>query len=287
MTFSADSVAIVGVGLIGGSIGLSLRHRIPKTRVIGIGRNPERLRLAHELHAISEVAESLEAGVQDARLIVIGSPVDSIPSLAEQVAAHCPTDAVITDVGSTKQHVVEAVNKRLNAAGHRDGPVFVGSHPLAGKETTGVEHAEADLLVDRTVVVTPTEETPPEPLELLESFWRTLGARVVSMTPAEHDDALASTSHLPHVVAALLASVTPEETLPLVSTGWLDTTRVAAGDIEMWRQILAHNRTSVLRCLEEFETVVTSFRLAMQQHDDAVVAEMLENGKQRRDALAD
>jgi len=88
-------------------------------------------------------------------------------------------------------------------------------------------------------------------------------------------------------VAALLASVTPEETLPLVSTGWLDTTRVAAGDIEMWRQILAHNRTSVLRCLEEFETVVTSFRLAMQQHDDAVVAEMLENGKQRRDALAD
>jgi prephenate dehydrogenase len=164
---------------------------------------------------------------------------------------------------------------------------FIGSHPLAGSEKQGVAHARGDLFEGRTVVITPTEATPPEASGRVEHLWSQLGSNVVRLAPQEHDRAVAATSHVPHVVAAALAAATPAEYLSLVATGWLDSTRIAAGDVELWRQILRQNRASVLRALEQFETVLDSFSLALQHEDDAALTELLLRGKQRRDALAD
>lgn len=276
-------MAVVGVGLIGGSIGLAVRERGLARQVIGIGRRTASLQQAVERRAIDRFATDLAAGVTEAELVIVCSPVETIPTLVVDIANHCPPQAIITDVGSTKQAIVTDVARQLSS--HR--ATFIGSHPLAGSEKTGVAHARAELFDGRTVVLTPTADTPAAACDRLQSFWSGLGARVVRMSPADHDAALAATSHLPHVIAALLAAVTPAEYLALTATGWLDTTRIAAGDIELWQQILRQNRASVLQCLDQFAKVLTSFTQALQRQDDAVVAELLALGKQRRDALAD
>jgi prephenate dehydrogenase len=278
-----NTVAIVGVGLIGGSIGLALRERGAARRVVGIGRRLASLDEALARRAVSEITTDLEAGVSAAELTVICAPVEQIPGLSCRVAAACPRASVITDAGSTKAWIVEQVASQLPPG----QATFVGSHPLAGSEKQGVAHARADLFEGRTVVVTPTVATPPEACRRIEQFWSALGGRVVRLSPSQHDQAVAAISHLPHLVASALAASTPEAYLPLAATGWLDTTRIAAGDVELWRQILGQNRASVLQALEQFEKVLNSFSLALQQQDDRALTELLSRGKQRRDALAD
>jgi prephenate dehydrogenase len=284
--FAWDRVAIVGVGLIGGSIGMSVLDRKLAREVIGIGRDATRLQTAVERQAITHFATDLAEGVAGAELVIVCSPVDLIPSIVGQVMKHCPATAIITDAGSTKQQIVAEV-ARLERTLTGPHATFIGSHPLAGSEKTGVANARHDLLRGRTVVMTPSASTDHAKLRRLEGFWTSLEAIVVTMDAGDHDEALAITSHLPHVAASALAAVTPEEYLPLVATGWLDTTRIAGGDIELWRQILTQNRTSVLRGLEEFAKVLDSFRRAIEQRDDAAISELLAHGKQRRDALAD
>ena len=283
MTSSQHTVAIVGVGLIGGSIGLGLQKRALASRVIGIGRNPQRLQTAMDCGAVTETTLSIEDGVAEADLIVVGAPVEVIPELVSQIAASAPSNARITDVGSTKQTLVEQIDAQAVAG----QAAFVGSHPLAGSEKTGVEHAVADLLVNRTVVVTPSQRTDAQTQNEVAQFWQQLGACVVTMSPAQHDAAVAITSHLPHVVASALAATTPDEYLPLVATGWRDTTRIAAGDVELWRQIISQNRTRVLQSVQEFAKVLQTFEQALRQENDAGVRELLATGKQQRDALAD
>ncbi len=184
------------------------------------------------------------------------------------------------------QHQGSNLHQVAAAAVYGKAP-FVGSHPLAGSEKTGVKHARDDLFRGRTVVVTPTASTPEDATARIETFWGTLGASVMRLSPQEHDQGVAATSHLPHLIASALAAATPVAYLPLVATGWLDTTRIAAGDVELWRQILGQNRSSVLQALGQFEKVLNSFTLALQQQDDVTISELLSTGKQRRDSLAD
>jgi prephenate dehydrogenase len=283
MSSRFDTVAIVGVGLIGGSIGLALRRRGLARRVVGIGRRMESLQQALERQAVTQVTTELESGVAEAEVTVVCSPVETIAELVRRAATACPPSGVITDAGSTKASIVAQV-----AADALPGQApFVGSHPLAGSEKVGVAHARDDLLKGRVVVITPTDETPAEARQRVQAFWTALGAAVVCLTPQEHDAALAATSHLPHIVAAALAASTPHAYLSLVATGWLDTTRVAAGDVELWRQILRQNRACVLQCLEQFEKVLNSFNSALRQRDDAALTQLLSSGKQRRDAVDD
>lgn len=288
-----ETVAIVGVGLIGASIGLGLRERKAARRVIGIGRRESRLRVAFERGAVSEITTDLAAGVAQADLVIVCTPVDEIVKFVLDAAVHGPPHAVLTDVGSTKEHLVRALDRSLNrpAAARskrepgRPGPRFLGSHPLAGSEKTGPEHARGDLLVGRVTVLTPTRYTPPELVARLGGFWSSLGARVVELDPGQHDVALAATSHLPHLVAAALAGATPQEFLELTAGGWLDTTRIAGGDVEMWCQIFADNRRHVLKSLGKFEKVLSSFRQALEKQDDARLRMLLQSGKDRRDSV--
>jgi prephenate dehydrogenase len=274
------TVTILGVGLIGGSIGLALRRRGLARRVVGVGRRESTLAKALERGAITEATTALVRGVAEAELVVVCTPLCNIVEHVRGAAENAPPGVIITDAGSTKGAIVAALEDDLPR-----GAAFVGSHPMAGSEKTGPDFADEDLFQDRVTIVTPTQSTSPQALEAVEEFWRSLGARTVRMAPEEHDRAVAAVSHLPHLAASALAAATPEEWLSLAAGGWSDTTRVAAGDVELWRQILSVNRSHVLRSLAEFEKTLAAFRAALVRGDDAELIRLLEEGKRRRDAV--
>jgi prephenate dehydrogenase len=222
--------------------------------------------------------------VQQADVVVVCTPVEWIANHVAETGQRCPEHCVITDAGSTKEQLVAASEAALKLRFPAEIP-FVGSHPIAGSERNGPEAASANLFEGRVAVVTATELSKPAAITATEEFWQALGARVVRMSPAEHDDALACTSHLPHLLSSALAAATPEELLPLAATGWQDTTRIAAGDAELWRQIFLANRGRTLKALEDFETVLKRFRAALETADGTLLADLLAEGKRRRDAV--
>lgn len=274
-----NAVAIVGVGLIGGSIGLALRRRGLAREVIGIGRRRESLAIARQVGAVTQTALNLAAAAT-AELIVVCTPVGRIAVDVLAAAAHCQAGTLITDAGSTKSEIVAAIDGNLP-----DGVTFLGSHPLAGSEKSGPAAADAELFSGRTVVVTPTDYSRDDDLRALTGFWESLGARVTVMTPQAHDRALASTSHLPHLVAAALASATALADLPLTAGGWADTTRIAAGDPELWAQIFQSNQRHLLAALDEYQVAVDRLRAAVERGDRQLLHTLLAAAKQRRDSL--
>jgi prephenate dehydrogenase len=197
-----------------------------------------------------------------------------------QAAVAAPNRALLTDAGSTKASIIAKVEAGLPA-----GKRFVGSHPLAGGEKNGVDFARADLFEGRLVVVTPTAKTDPANVQALSGFWQSLGANVISMSPDAHDRALATTSHLPHLVASAAAQITPAADLQLTAGGWRDLTRIASGDPDLWSQILLDNRASILNSLAGFEKTMAEFRTALEKADAARLRQLLMEGKLRRDAL--
>lgn len=275
-----DSVAIIGVGLIGGSVGLALRDRRLAQRVVGIGRRAESLTAAQNIGAVTETTLDLAAGVADAQVIVVCSPVDRIVEHVRAAAAACQPGALITDAGSTKGTIVAALDGALPRE-----VTFVGSHPLAGSEKQGPTEAQADLFEGRLVVVTPGANTREADRQRVAEFWESLGARVMAMSPAAHDRAVAASSHLPHLVAAALADAVPLAAHPVTAGGFRDTTRVAAGDAELWTQILLDNREAVLSALTPFEETLTALRAALAAGDRQQLKTILNRAKTKRDAL--
>jgi prephenate dehydrogenase len=275
-----DTVAIVGVGLIGGSIGMALRRRNLAKSVVGIGRRQTSLRMARRLEAVSHTTIDLNKGVAEAELVVICTPVGQIVEHARQASQHCPERALLTDAGSVKQSIVAELDSGL-ARGCR----FLGGHPLAGSEKGGVSNASPELFEGRVAVLTPTKNTRAEDFDLLEEFWQSLGSVVIRMTPEEHDQALALTSHLPHVAAAVLATTLPEKYFRLCSTGMLDTTRIAAGDPELWRQIIELNRDNVLTALEQYGSQLAQLHGAIRDGNQAEITRFLTLAKKHRDSL--
>ncbi|QEG34870.1 prephenate dehydrogenase [Bythopirellula goksoeyrii] len=276
----ATNVTIVGVGLIGGSIGLALRERKLATRVVGCGRRQESLDKALAVGAIDKGSTDLAASVADAQIVIVATPVASVVEHVCQIVAATKAE-LITDVGSTKTLICRQIEEKLSSSKAQ----FVGSHPLAGDHRTGPENARADLFADRTVVVTPTDATPAELTRLAREFWKSLGAHVLEMDPEQHDRAVGATSHLPHLVASALAANTPAEYLPLAATGWADTTRIAAGDPELWTQIFAQNAPAVLEELDRLIEQLAKLRTELANSEWRPLQETLERAKQVRDAL--
>jgi prephenate dehydrogenase len=213
-------------------------------------------------------------------LTVVCTPVELIADAVRGTAATCPANGLITDAGSTKARLVAELETTLPPAAH-----FVGSHPLAGSEKQGPADARADLFVDRVVVLTPSERSRPDDCAAIAEFWTDLGARVVSMSPEKHDETVALSSHLPHLVAAALMAAVPDEALSLAAGGLRDTTRVAAGDAELWTQIVFSNRQHILRALDRFADTLVELRAALAAHDREGVKHFLQQAKQQRDAL--
>ncbi len=274
------TLTIVGVGLIGGSIGLAAKSRGSAQRIIGVGRKRETLETARDLGAIDEFSLDLTGSVVEADLTVFCTPVDRISEQVLAVAPHCPPGSLLTDAGSTKEKLVHEIEDRL------PGEVtFVGSHPLAGSEKRGPEHASGDLFNGRVTIVTQTPRTSTEAVRRTQSFWEGIGSIVRVMTPEEHDRALALTSHLPHLAASALAGMLPDDLRDLAATGFRDTTRVASGDPELWTAIFSHNAPALLNELTAFIEFLKAFERALKKGNTQEVDQLLAKGKQNRDAL--
>ncbi len=277
-------MAIVGVGLIGGSLGLALRRRNLAKTVVGIGRRAESLATAKSVGAVDRTTTVLVEGVARASLVVVCTPVARIAQDILAAAEAAPAGCLLTDAGSVKGSILQ----QLEGSGAQTGSKkarFVGSHPLAGSEKSGPQHADADLFANRMVIVTPTARTPPADVEQVAELWTAVGAYVHSMSPEEHDRILAATSHVPHLLASLLASGIPVPWWQFSAGGLRDTTRIAGGDPELWQQILLANAPAVLAHLAQFEQHLAEVRSTIEAADVERLTEILALGKEKRDAL--
>jgi prephenate dehydrogenase len=274
------TLAIIGVGLLGGSLALAARSRRLADRIIGTGTQPEAIARACQRGLIDEGFFDVALAAERAQAIIVCTPVDHIVEHVLVAANACACGTLLTDVGSTKAVIVRGLQGRLPP-----GRTFIGSHPLAGSEKRGADHADAHLFAGRLVVLTPTETDDAETIQRVTAFWQALGARVKLMTPEDHDRAVAMTSHLPHVLAAVLAGVLPDEQRALAASGFRDTTRVAAGDPSLWTGIVLHNREAIVEALSSFEGALAQLRDALVQGDRAAIDALLTQGKRGRDAL--
>jgi prephenate dehydrogenase len=274
------TLAIVGVGLIGGSIALAARRRGIAERIVGVDRCAEVIDQACANGLLDAASCDLAPGLADANLVVFCTPVDCVAAQVVQAARHCRPGTLLTDVGSAKARLIADVEAELGF-----DAAFVGSHPLAGSEKQGALYADADLFAGRVVVVTPTPRTRRDALERSIAFWQALGATVRQLSPAEHDEALALTSHLPHLVAAALAGALPLYWRDLTATGFRDATRLAAGSPVLWSGILRMNSQAVLSALDLFAERLRAFRCAIADEDLTALTALLEQGKQVKDRL--
>ncbi|MGL4512746.1 MAG: prephenate dehydrogenase [Lacipirellulaceae bacterium] len=283
--FPYQSVAIVGAGLIGGSVGLALRERKLARRTVALARSEESARRVLRAGVVDEATTSAGEGLLDADVVVVATPVGRVAESVLAALRLAPAGALVTDAGSTKATIVAAVESGLAAIAREAYPAFVAAHPLAGDHRTGPEAARAGLFQGAVTILTPTAATPEAAVERARTFWSSLGCRVEVMTPAAHDACLALTSHVPHVAAAAVAATTPLEALAMAATGWADTTRIAAGSPELWRDILLANRGPVAEGLRSLGDLLRAYAVALDAADGPTLERLLEEGRRRRDAL--
>ncbi|MFM7207600.1 MAG: prephenate dehydrogenase [Planctomycetaceae bacterium] len=273
-------VAIVGVGMIGGSIGKAVRSRRLAGTVVGIGRSQASLAAARKAGCVTEAATDVAAAAT-ADLVVVATGVGSIPALLDAVDAVVRPGTLITDAGSTKASIVGAWERRRRGRRGR----FVGSHPIAGSHRRGPDSADEELFSGRVTVVTPAKATPPGDATEIGDFWAALGSTVFMMPPKEHDRILAGTSHAPHLIAAALAAATPPAALTFAAGGWRDTTRIAAGDPELWADILLDNTAAVAAAMSRFAAAAERLLAAIERGDRRRLVDLLARAKESRDAL--
>ena len=271
-------VTIIGAGLVGGSIGLALKRRLPRIGVAGVGRRRSSLREALRIGAIDTAHLDVAEAVPRSNLVVLATPVGAFEGYLRAIRPLLKAGAWVTDAGSTKAEVVRSARRALGAGGP-----FIGSHPMAGSERKGPAFARADLFEGATCVLTPTAATPPHLAARAARFWRMLGMRVLRMTPAAHDRRVAAVSHLPHAVSAVLMLLPREADLALAATGLRDMTRLAAGDPEVWRDILLTNRREVLRAIRRFTRDIGELGEAISRGDAAAIEKLLRRAKRRRE----
>jgi prephenate dehydrogenase len=271
------TVAILGVGLIGGSIGLALRSRRAAAEVIGVGRDAGTLAEAVKRGAIDRATIDLPGGIESADVVVVCTPVNRVAEDVRRCAEATGPDVLITDAGSSKRQIVEILERQPRCAS-----VFVGAHPIAGSERRGVVHARADLFDGRPCVLTPTSRTPVERLRRAGQFWASIGCRVLEMGPAEHDEVLAYTSHLPHALSAALAGTVPVDWLPLAAGAYRDGTRVAAADTGLWTAIFRENRGPLLKALDSLRERLAGFQYALMTDDEEAIRRWWDEARRRR-----
>lgn len=282
---SGEKVTLIGLGLLGGSIGLALRKRRLAKSVIGYARSKTTIAAAKARGAVDEATLDLRQAVAQADWILLCTPVGAMPALAQALLPHCRKGTLLSDVGSVKNPVA----KQISPLARRHSAVFVGSHPMAGSEKTGVAHANASLFKGAVCVVTPLPETPQMATERIAEFWRRLGGRVVEMDPARHDKIVSRTSHLPHVVASILAHDVLDAKADamqgqLCASGFRDVTRVAAGNAAIWKDILSQNSDNIVDALDHCIGSLSQFRRLLREGNSERFADFLEEARSRRQA---
>lgn len=281
-----NKITLVGVGLLGGSLGLALRRRKLAKEIAGYVRREASIKDCERAKATDYATTDLLAAVSGADLIVLCTPLAQMKSLVKQMLPALKRGAIVTDVGSVKGSVV----KDVEALVHKAGAHFVGSHPMAGGEKQGVLASRADLFECAICVVTPTRKTNPAALRKVGALWKDVGARLLRTSPDEHDVLVSRSSHLPHLVAAMLVNLVldpklPKEQAKLCATGFRDTTRIASGSPEMWRDILLANRAALRVTLDQFvrELQHVQALLRKKRKNAGQIQNLFETAKQRRD----
>ena len=251
-----ESVALIGVGMMGGSLGRAIRKRKLPYRVVGIGRNLTRLKKAKKFEACDEVTVNLREGVENASIVVICTPVHEIVPQIKKILPYLKPNAVVTDIGSVKYAIVEGVLSLQNPSLH-----FIGSHPLAGSEKTGVENSNADLYQGAAVVLTPLKHSN-RGFESIKKMWESLGARVLIMEPEIHDILVAQTSHLPHLLAGAfvqqISSLQKRDrrAAKLLAGSFKDFTRISDSDPRQWAEICQTNQKFVVGALKSYRDIL-------------------------------
>jgi len=282
------TVSIIGVGLIGGSIGLAIKSKVgsrkSEIKIIGIGRNLKRLRVAKKLGAVDEITADVKEGVKDADVIFVCLPVGLIAETVKKIIPFCKEEAIITDVGSVKDPIVKEIERFLSAPySRRTAPCrFVGGHPIAGSEKTSVKYASKDLFKNAVVVLTPTNKTDKKSLDIVKKLWEKMKAKVKIMSPRRHDKILSITSHLPHAVA--FALVNSADNFEFAGNGFKDTTRIASSDPEMWADIVFNNRINIRSAIKRIKFELEKIEKAKTKED---FAKIFRKAKKKRDYYVD
>jgi prephenate dehydrogenase len=274
-------LAVIGVGLIGGSFALALKQAKKVSKVVGVGRNAANLKLALERGIIDAIAPDPGAAARDADLVLVAAPVAQFPAI---FAALAESKALITDGGSTKRDVIAAARKALGKRIAR----FVPAHPIAGAEKSGAAAAKAELFQDRRVVLTPLKENAKASVAAVEAAWSACGAKVSRMDAEEHDAVLAAVSHLPHVLAyALVHDVAKRnnsaQLFSFAAGGFRDFTRIASSHPEMWRDICLANRDRLLQELKLYANELGSIRRLLDKGDGAGLEKLFAAAREARD----
>ncbi len=277
-------ITIIGVGLLGGSIGLAARKRRLAKEIAGYARREKTIAECEKNGAVDYATTDLLAAVSGADLVILCTPLAQMRSLTEQFLPALKRGAIVTDVGSVKADVIREICGLVRKAGGH----FVGSHPMAGGEKMGVLAAKADLYANAVCVITPTKNANAAAVRKVEQFWKSLGARTLRLDAAKHDLLVSRTSHLPHVAAAALAGLIldpkhPKSQVGLCATGFRDTTRIASGSPEMWRDIALANRKNVSQSLDAFVGELKRFQAALKKGDAKSVEKFFATAKERRD----
>ena len=280
-------VAIVGVGLIGGSFALALRRAGVATQVVGVDRDGRALERAIELGVIDTTAQSPSEAAKGADLVFVAVPVRAIGSVLHDVAHGIGPEGVITDAGSTKADVLKTAREELK----EHFPRFVAGHPIAGRESSGVDAAVHDLFRGARVVLAPAEETTDAAIELVRACWEAVGGRVSTLPAAVHDRIFAAVSHLPHMLAFALVSeiaARPDgaELLGFAGGGFRDFTRIAGSSPEMWRDIALHNRDALLAEIDAYDARLAVFRELIARGDGPGLARLMTEARNTRRAWA-
>ena len=281
-----NRLAILGVGLIGGSLARALRDAGHVREIVGYGRGLANLQRAVELGVVDRVETSLSAAVNGADMVVLATPVGTMPDILAAIAPYLGKDTVVTDVGSVKGSVVMAARAAL-AKRLAD---FVPGHPIAGTERSGVEASFASLFVGRRVVLTPLPENKTETVLRVRAMWQAAGAEVVEMSVAHHDEVLAATSHLPHLLAFALVDLLVQledrrEVFAFAAGGFRDFTRIASSDPIMWRDISLANRAAISHMLRAYRSELDGLIAAVESGDAEALQTLFARAKAARDAL--
>lgn len=284
------NITILGVGLIGGSLGLALKAKGFRGEITGLGRRMQTLNIALERGAVDNATTDFQTGIYEADIVVIGTPVDLIPEMVQRIAEIRTSDSrplLITDVGSIKDQIVEEIENSLTVP-HLH---FVGSHPMAGSEQTSVAAARVDLFDGAKCIVTPTDNTHPQALKLVTDLWKSVDTRVCHLSPAAHDLLIAGASHLPHLIASILTNTVGEissdgaKALDFAATGFRDTTRIAAGSPQLWKAIFLQNAYSLLPMIDSTIENLAEFKALIEDQDDVEIERLLAHAKMLRDTL--
>jgi len=270
-------VAIVGTGLIGGSLALAIKKGGLANEVVGVSRHKKNLLLAKKRGAIDRGSQSLEI-IKGADLVILATPVDVILNVAAKISKITGKGCIVTDVGSTKEKIVVSLQKTF--------PVFVGTHPLAGSEKRSIANANPSLFRNTLCILTPTAKTNKKALSKVNLLWKEVGAKTVVLRPDVHDRILGFVSHLPHIVAFSLMESVPKNCLKFGAAGLKDTTRIAASDSELWAEIFLSNRKNVLKGINTLQKNITSIKKAIKNRDKQKLSVILNRAKTKREILA-